>query len=170
MGRAYIKSSEFNLVQLAVLIFFMHKYHKYKSKWYNESSLAFLITPKGISLLWPTPLTTVHPCPCCAQYIFFFLQIMWLWSLESVCESLHHSYATMRWLTERAKCQIKSSKLGVTVPTESFLCWLGWEREERGREGEEKGSCQRAAGHESATTVPVSTGTLVVSNPTLHVI
>ena len=126
------KISEFNLVQFTLLIFHMHKYHKYKSKCYNELSLT-LIIPKGIPLLWPIPLPTIHPCLTTPPSFFFFFFKLCNSEIWFHSESHTHRDATFKWLTERATCQIRNSKSWGHSAYWKFpmVAWRGkWGKEE----------------------------------------
>lgn len=153
----------------------MHKHHKYKSKCYNELSVTPMISPKGISLLWPIPLPHSVPASLlcsgfCGFLVFFFANYVILTSVRVTPPQL----CTLRWLIEGAKCQIRNSKLGggshSTYWVFPLVAWLG-----KGGKEEGKGETMTAAreqlsgvvtGHESVTITPLSTWTLIITNPT----
>lgn len=146
MDRDYVKSSEFNLEQFALFIFFMNKYHKYKSKCFNKLSLILLIIPKEIALFVTNSIPTVHPClPTLPRFfmekIYFFANYVFLKSiinLRVIPPRLCH--------IEMTKDQIRNSKSGGHNAYWKFpmVAWLG-------KGGKEEGKGERTAAREQFT-------------------
>lgn len=139
------KISEFNLVQFTLLIFYMHKYHKYKSKCYNELSLT-LIIPKGIPLLWPIPLPTIHPCLPTPPSFYFFSNCVILksgFTLRVTPAQWCHSQMTNReGNMSDQKQKVMGSQCLLKVSNDS----LARKGRKRRREGREKNGWQQFPG------------------------